>query len=54
MKWKKLTVGEFWKKIESEPAGTYFKQADMMQKIASFAVLIPEEAVVMIYSSSSI
>jgi len=45
-KWRQLTVGEFWSKVESEPAGTYVKQADINSKVASFLMLVPEEVVV--------
>ena len=45
-KWRNVTVGEFWSRIEAEPPGTYFKQADITQKIASLIMLVPEELLV--------
>jgi hypothetical protein len=45
-KWQELTVGQFWKKIESAATGTYFKPVEVNQKIVSLAMLVPNELVV--------
>lgn len=44
IKWREMTLGEFWLKIES--AGIYLKPADVKNKSLSLAMLVAQETIV--------